>query len=241
MDSGIYMILNISNNKCYIGQSYDVKTRLRKHKEALKGNYHKNNHLQKSFNKYGEDSFIFSQILQCPISRLDDYEISYISQFKSNDRKHGYNIDGGGQKHRFPSPETRRLIGEKNIWKGKIPPHIAELNKDSKLDKHPMWNHDVTIEMVVNDWNKGFTIPELCKKYNCSTMLIRKRLENSPNTISYTEHNVMKHPVKEIIRLMDLGYSQRKISQELNVNRYTIRKVQANRERFVQILSILCD
>ena len=72
-------------------------------------------------------------------------------------------------------------------------------------------------------------------------MLIRKRLENSPNTISYTEHNVMKHPVKEIIRLMDLGYSQRKISQELNVNRYTIRKIQANRERFVQILSILCD
>ena len=89
MNSGIYMILNLSNDKVYIGQSYDVDTRLRKHKEALIGNYHKNDHLQKAFNKYGEESFLFTQMLSCPISRLDKYEISYISQFKSDNRKYG--------------------------------------------------------------------------------------------------------------------------------------------------------
>lgn len=239
MNSGIYMILNLNNDKVYIGQSYDVDTRLRKHKEALIGNYHKNDHLQKAFNKYGEDSFLFTRMLSCPIKKLDEYEISYISQFKSDNRKYGYNIMKGGQDHRFHSLETKKKIGEKNIWKGKMPPHIAKLNEDIKLDKHPKWNDEVSIEDVVNDWNKGLTIPELCEKYDCSTTLIRTRLENSPDTITYEEHTVMKYPVGEIIKLIDLGYSQRKISRELNVCRYTVRKVQANYERFVQILSIL--
>ena len=241
MKSGIYLILNMANDKVYIGQSYDVDTRLRKHKEALIGNYHKNDHLQKAFNKYGEDSFLFSRMLSCPIDKLDKYEISYISQFKSDNRKYGYNIMKGGQEHRFHSIETKKLIGERNIWKGKIPPHIAKLNEVNKLEKHPQWNEGVSIDDVVNDWNKGLTIPELCEKYNCSTTLIRKRLENSPDVVSFEEHNVMKYPLKKIIELIDLGYSQRRMSRELNVSRYTVRKVQNNYERFVQILQLLRD
>ena len=241
MDSGIYMILNTVNHKMYIGQSYDVNTRLRKHKEALIGNYHKNDHLQKAFNKYGEQSFLFSQMLACPIDKLDTYEIEYISQFKSDNREYGYNIMKGGQERRFHSIESKRKIGEKNIWKGKIPPHIAKLNEINKLEKHPQWNEEVSIDDVVTDWNKGLSIPELCDKYDCSTALIRKRLENSPDTLTYVEHNTMKHPVHEIIKLIDLGYSQREISRELNVSRHTVRKVQNNYERFVQLLQLFCN
>ena len=62
---GIYSITNIINNKKYIGQSVDIKSRLRNHKWELRHNRHFNDHLQKSFNKYGEICFIFDIVCEC--------------------------------------------------------------------------------------------------------------------------------------------------------------------------------
>ena len=56
MTVGIYKLTNLSNGKIYIGQSVNVEDRIYKHKMALKGNYHKNDHLQKAWNKYGKNS-----------------------------------------------------------------------------------------------------------------------------------------------------------------------------------------
>ena len=51
---GIYKITNLKNNKGYIGQSTDIKTRWINHKRELRNNIHRNPHLQNAFNKYGE-------------------------------------------------------------------------------------------------------------------------------------------------------------------------------------------
>lgn len=56
--SGIYCILNIQNNKKYIGSSINIWQRLQKHFSLLRNNKHENIILQNSFNKNGEDSFI---------------------------------------------------------------------------------------------------------------------------------------------------------------------------------------
>ena len=60
MTCGIYMILNKNNGKIYIGQSIDAEYRMKKHKQQLTGNYHSNTHLQRAWNKYGEDAFEFN-------------------------------------------------------------------------------------------------------------------------------------------------------------------------------------
>ncbi len=57
MKSGIYKILNVLNNKFYIGSSKDIKQRWTRHLKDLKSNKHHNIHLQRSFNKYGLSSF----------------------------------------------------------------------------------------------------------------------------------------------------------------------------------------
>ena len=57
MSIGIYMIRNLSNNKVYIGQSTNINRRWNDHKMKLKNNIHYNEHLQKSYNKYGEKFF----------------------------------------------------------------------------------------------------------------------------------------------------------------------------------------
>lgn len=101
-NSGIYCILNTMNGKRYIGQTYDLDYRWRRHKFDLKHGYHSNNHLQSAWNKYGDSSFEFIVLEKCPLSIIDEREIYWIDYY---DTKHsGYNqADGGlgcrGYKH----------------------------------------------------------------------------------------------------------------------------------------------
>ena len=60
--SGIYKIVNVTNNKCYIGYSSDIFKRFGQHKYKLKNSIHENCHLQRAYNSYGEESFSFEII-----------------------------------------------------------------------------------------------------------------------------------------------------------------------------------
>jgi len=59
MASGIYKIINVVNNKFYIGSSVDLRKRKSKHFSELRHNKHNNKHLQRAWDKYGEASFVF--------------------------------------------------------------------------------------------------------------------------------------------------------------------------------------
>lgn len=61
--SGIYRIVNTINGKQYIGSSVDVEKRWNVHRCSFRKNKHHSPYLQKSWNKYGEDSFVFEIIL----------------------------------------------------------------------------------------------------------------------------------------------------------------------------------
>lgn len=109
---GIYSITNIINNKKYIGQSVDVKSRLRNHKWELRHNRHFNNHLQKSFNKYGENCFVFDIICECEESQLDELERYYISHYNCMDSNYGYNAESGGNLNKHWSEELTQKMRE---------------------------------------------------------------------------------------------------------------------------------
>lgn len=65
-ETGVYKIINIVNNKFYIGStSESFIKRWSHHINALRRNTHKNIHLQNAFNKYGEKSFKFEIIETC--------------------------------------------------------------------------------------------------------------------------------------------------------------------------------
>jgi group I intron endonuclease len=57
--SGIYMIINPENGKCYIGQTVDLKVRASRHLHDLKIGKHCNRHLQFAYNKANDKNFIF--------------------------------------------------------------------------------------------------------------------------------------------------------------------------------------
>lgn len=95
---GIYQILNLINNKCYIGQSVDIKNRIYTHIGSLRSNSHFNKHLQNAFNKYGEENFkiniLFSTELNINPNDLNILEETLIRIY--NSFTEGYNMNSGG-------------------------------------------------------------------------------------------------------------------------------------------------
>ncbi|MEY4572569.1 MAG: Flavobacterium phage Fpv3 [Bacteroidota bacterium] len=91
MGCGIYKIENTKNNKIYIGSSIDIERRFYKHLWMLKKGIHDNNHLQNSFNEYGENYFSFSILELCSESDLVKRENFYIELYCACDSSCGYN------------------------------------------------------------------------------------------------------------------------------------------------------
>lgn len=113
MKSGIYKIRNKLNNKIYIGSSANIKSRWACHVAQLNGQYHHSVYLQRSWNKYGSDNFIFEIIENCTVDKLLEIEQNYLDTLKPYDVKNGYNtirIAGGvsGYTHTTESKELMR-------------------------------------------------------------------------------------------------------------------------------------
>jgi group I intron endonuclease len=72
---GIYIILHKKTKKWYVGQAEDIHKRWSVHKTNLKDGTHHCQHLQRMWNKYGEDAFLFKIVEECPKSMLNEREI----------------------------------------------------------------------------------------------------------------------------------------------------------------------
>ena len=77
-DCGIYRIKNIANGKCYIGSSSCTKRRKQNHFIDLRNNTHHSIKLQRAFNKYGENIFIFELLVYCEERMLINYEQQFL-------------------------------------------------------------------------------------------------------------------------------------------------------------------
>lgn len=62
MSRGIYKIINIINNKFYVGSAVDLKRRKTRHFSELRTGRHNNRHLQAAWLKHGEQAFVFAVV-----------------------------------------------------------------------------------------------------------------------------------------------------------------------------------
>lgn len=92
--TGIYGIHNTITDTWYVGQSLDIKNRWYQHKQALRHNTHPNNHLQRSYLKYGEDAFEWYILEECDATKLNNREMFWINEKDSF--YDGYNQTLGG-------------------------------------------------------------------------------------------------------------------------------------------------
>lgn len=115
---GVYMIKNILNDKCYVGSAKNIKYRLQQHLRDFLSEKHINKYLLRAFNKYGQDSFVYTILERCEEDRcvLLSTEQIYLNMSP----EYNYMKIAGttnGYKH---TDETKKMLAEKH--KGK--PHV---------------------------------------------------------------------------------------------------------------------
>lgn len=106
--SYIYCIENTFNKKKYIGKTIcSFNIRKKNHINTLKAGKHANFHLQRAWDKYGENNFNFYILEECDKDKIDEREIYWIKSLDT--QKNGYNITsgGGGTSGWIASEETR--------------------------------------------------------------------------------------------------------------------------------------
>ncbi len=138
--SGIYAILNLVDDKIYVGSSSNMTRRWIEHRCYLKNQTHKNSILLRAYNKYGIDCFIYVilEITARDKHILAEREQHWLNVLQSFDRDFGYNIKPVaysqlGFKHSESSKAKMSVwqIGRKMSAEAKI--KIGAAHKGKKL------------------------------------------------------------------------------------------------------------
>ena len=66
MAQGVYKIINVVNNKFYVGSTNDFKRRKTRHFSELRNGRHNNRYLQAAWVKHGEQAFVFVIVEDLP-------------------------------------------------------------------------------------------------------------------------------------------------------------------------------
>lgn len=215
---GIYGIKNKINGNIYVGKTaMNFGDRRDSHYSLLNNNKHKNQHLQRAWNKYGSDNFEFVILHELQDGEdINALEISYIEKYKKLGLS--YNIapggEGGNNLGKHLSAETKRKIGEKNRihMTGR---HLSNETKKKMSESTKKHYQSMTEDELIEFGKKS-------SKYASGYKWSEKSKENF-SKIQRTKPNGAKYDVdivKEIRRLHEKenkGYTE--ISEELNIPR----------------------
>ena len=121
----IYYIKCLINNKYYFGRSQEFPKRKRSHLNALRKSKHSNYYLQKDFNKYGENNFIFIIIDECEtlnesIIKEQEYidNKNYNTYNISNSQNGGDTFTNNPRKEKIRKLKQIRFSGQNNPMYG---------------------------------------------------------------------------------------------------------------------------
>lgn len=180
---GIYSIVNTINNKQYIGQSIDIHNRWIRHRYELNTNQHSNPILQKAWNKYGAESFIFKIVIKCNKNQLNKNEKIEVEKISHTHRynilKDYYSLSGKnnpfyGKKHSKETKKKLSIIGKTKIGK-KNPNYGNKYSIQTKIKN----GHNKKTKLTIKQVKKIITIKnkthqEIADMYNISRTVITR-------------------------------------------------------------------
>ena len=213
----IYKLTNTANSKIYIGQTWDSLEERWDHGWGYKSC----RYLQSAIDKYGKDSFRYELLTIAHTQECADYwEIYFIEKFNSRDHGVGYNIRGGGSRGKFHHTiETKRKISEAKMGTILSEEHKQKISTSLLGPLNP-------------NFGKPETAKHLSKSGDKHPGYGKLRLTTTRDKIAKAQSGEKSHKAKlkandviEIIRLLKLGYSQRKIATMFNVTQANIYKI----------------
>lgn len=171
--TGVYEILNTITKERYVGSASRIGksnslsgfyVRFEKHKSLLKSNKHYNIHLQRAYNKYGENNFNFNVLSICPPEYCIKLEQWFLDNLKPeyNIRK----IADSNKGIKFTAEHKEKLSKSiKNSLKNKVDnsyrKRIGETLKITKLNKKNPYKR--TEQGLIDNREKRRNHPHIAK------------------------------------------------------------------------------
>jgi group I intron endonuclease len=187
----IYLITNLINNKCYVGQtSMTLLTRWKQHIYTSKRNIC-NMPISRAFNKYGIENFIIEQLeilfahtMYDLSDKLNKREVFFIYLLQTYEKGYNATKGGGGRLGFILSENTKEKIRQTKV--GKLNPMYGTKWSESKRKQ--------MIERMTGENNHNYGKPLAADvKAKLSTKLLGRIIpESIKKQISYTMKGVPK-------------------------------------------------
>lgn len=215
---GVYYIVEKTTNRIYVGSSVNIKRRVKQHYSDLIGNLHKNSYLQRTWNKYGELSFV-SGVLEL-VDRKENLlssEQYWIDFFESASREDGFNL----------SPTAGSNLGFKKT-KEQIENSILAirgtkntiLTEDGASQVKFMLNKDYSITYIAKLMEVDYETIRSIRRGN-SFLYVNPQIKHNNNMkAKLTESDVI-----EIKKLLNTGERVKEISIDYSVSHRTISAI----------------
>lgn len=231
--SGIYMIQNMINGHAYIGQSVNIKDRIKHHHlhdYLNENNTQYNTKFYQALRKYGIDNFEIIILELCNKEELDKKEIYYIGKF--NTFHNGYNSTEGGQFwtpniHSEETEEKRRITREKNKSLQSENHPRAKLSNDEVIRIRQRYINGESVENIYKDYeNKYSNIGTLRRiilgeTYKTVGNIPDKKAKQASRA-SFTNENLIREIRK---RYSEEKTTYSKLAKEYNVNPSIIQRI----------------
>lgn len=230
--SGIYMVVNLINDKKYIGQSKNIKKRFQSHhlidyKNENNCNY--NTKFYQAIRKYGIDNFEVVILKLCEEKELDDLEIKYIKEFDTF--KNGYNSTEGGQFwspniHSEETEEKRKQTREKNKSL------MSENHPRAKLTNQQVWDirqryiDGESIKEIYNDFKDLYTNQQTFKRIVLGQTYVTVGNIPTKEQVRHTNARLTDVQVKEIRNSYKKGVvSYRELGEKYGLSESSIAAI----------------
>lgn len=211
--SGLYIIESKIDSKVYIGQTKQkFKKRYYHHAWKLKQGSHDNKHLQKAFNKYGENNFTFKILIEITdFDKLNEHEVIQIELY----RKLGgcYNMQSGGQVNNIGimSEEGRKSVSEKNrarMLGSKLSEEtkvkMSEVHKGNRYNEKNWIINDEIAFIIKSKLIKGEKSTSIAKELDISYKVVNAILSNdswsSVKVEGWTDFRKNRKTIKRITK-----------------------------------------
>lgn len=173
----IYKILNKINNKIYIGSAKNFHKRKLQHSRSLRSGSHYNVHLQRAFNKYGEDNFEFGVLEEL----TETENLIAREQFWINELNPYYNIN---------------KVANSSLGVKRRKETIEKVRQANLGLKHPEWRNEIKRKAQGGDnhWTR--------KKETPFSEASRKKMSESHKNLY---KNGYENPSKRKIKQFDAG------------------------------------
>ena len=159
--TGIYKIVNIENQKFYIGSAKDMHQRWSAHKSLLNRQAHHNSYLQNAWNKYGESCFEFEVVEEVSdVGKLVKREQHWLDKTKACEI--GYNLQPFAHNSlgRILSEETKNKIRAKSIGRKHNKETRIKMAKSRLGEKNGMYGkkHTEETKQMIGKTKQGTNI-----------------------------------------------------------------------------------